>query len=169
MSGESILLTIAQIGVAIAGFSSVVAVFGRRTGTTWSRADRFRLSLMIEFSLAAALFAFVPLCIHYVDEEPTVVWTTSSLLLTVFLVAQVVSVVQRIRPLGSERRSLRRWLAAFMVVCLNGALLLQLANVLNIGFHREFAPYLIGLVLMLMASAAQFARLIFLGITAPDA
>ncbi len=50
----------------------------------------------------------------------------------------------------------------------DSALLLQLVNVAGIGFQREFAPYLIGLVLLLGMSGAQFSRLLFLGITSPD-
>lgn len=37
MVGADVLLTVAEVGVALAGFSSIVAVFGQRAGSPSSR------------------------------------------------------------------------------------------------------------------------------------
>ena len=165
MSDDDVLLTVAEVAIALAGFSSVVAAFGRGAGHAWSAVDRFRLAQMLEHSLAAALFAFVPFCVSHLATDPAAIWATSSGLFAIFLVAETGLVVPRMRALGSERESLRPWLSAIMALCAVAALLLQMANVFGFGFERQAGPYVIGLVLMLVASGAQFSRLLFLGIS----
>ena len=118
--------------------------------------------------LAAVLFAFVPFCVRYLSAGSGVIWGFSSLLLGLFLAVQAALVMHRARAMGPGRHEVRPWLTAFMAVCALSALALRAANVAGIGFEREFAPYLIGLVLLLVASAAQFSRLLFLGITGSD-
>jgi hypothetical protein len=55
MAPEDILTTTAEIGIALAGFSGIVAVLGRRAEGAWSGADRVRLAMLLETSFAAVL------------------------------------------------------------------------------------------------------------------
>src|SRR5882762_1337807 len=56
-----VLLGIASVAATFAGFSGVVAVFGRRAHGEWFLEDRFRLTNMLVTSLGAGLYAFIPL------------------------------------------------------------------------------------------------------------
>ena len=60
MTGAEVLLTTAEIGVAFAGFASVITVFRQRTDGSWSRPDVIRFQLMIGASLFIVLFALLP-------------------------------------------------------------------------------------------------------------
>jgi len=58
------LTTIAEVAIALAGFSALVALLGNRAGGIDRRADAMRLQFMLETSLlvvAFALFPFIPL------------------------------------------------------------------------------------------------------------
>ena len=56
-----VLLGIAGVAATFAGFSGVVAAFGRRAHGEWLPEEHFRLANMLLISLGACLFAFVPL------------------------------------------------------------------------------------------------------------
>ena len=60
MDHGDILLTLAEVSVAFAGFSGVVAVFGRRDPGTWSFADRFRFFSLVHASLFSLLLCIMP-------------------------------------------------------------------------------------------------------------
>jgi hypothetical protein len=58
------LTTIAEVAIALAGFSALVALLGNRAGRSDPRADAMQLQFMLESSLlvvAFALFPFIPL------------------------------------------------------------------------------------------------------------
>ncbi|MBM4384173.1 MAG: hypothetical protein FJ091_12500 [Deltaproteobacteria bacterium] len=61
MSPFDTLSTLAQLSIALAGFSSVTVVF-RRSGAqgAWLQEDVFRFKLMLRFSLLAGLLAMIP-------------------------------------------------------------------------------------------------------------
>jgi hypothetical protein len=56
-----ILLGFAGVGATFAGFSGVVAVFGRRAHGEWLPEDLFRLRNLMFMSLGVCLLAFAPL------------------------------------------------------------------------------------------------------------
>jgi hypothetical protein len=53
LDAPQILVGIAEIAVALAGFSGVVVVFGSRSQGQWRAGDRLRLSFLLEASLTA--------------------------------------------------------------------------------------------------------------------
>ena len=57
------LSTIAEIGVALAGFSAVIGVLGSRSGRSDTRVDALRLQAMLESGLMVAFFALLPVLI----------------------------------------------------------------------------------------------------------
>ena len=64
MAGEEVLLTLGEVSIAVAGFSSIVAVFGRRTMREWSGVESFRLAMLITNAVGPALLAFLPLALE---------------------------------------------------------------------------------------------------------
>ena len=86
MEHGDLLLTLAEVSVAFAGFSGVVAVFGRRDPSSWSFADRYRFLLLVESSLSLLLFCILPFglsSLHITDES---VWRAMSALVVSYLV-----------------------------------------------------------------------------------
>jgi hypothetical protein len=61
LQSAELLQTVAEVSIAFAGFTSVVAVLGRHATGEWTEIDRFRLSVMLSTSLAALHFASLPL------------------------------------------------------------------------------------------------------------
>lgn len=61
MGEEAALIVIAEISVALAGFSCIAAAFGRRREGTWSRSERMRLANLLNHSGIALFASLLPL------------------------------------------------------------------------------------------------------------
>ena len=73
-----ILIGIAEIAIALAGFSGVVAAFGSRSKGAWHPGDRLRLGFLLEASLTAAGFALLALLVLSAVEDEALTWAVLS-------------------------------------------------------------------------------------------
>jgi hypothetical protein len=161
MSADDVLGLLAEIAVAIAGFSSVVVVFGGRAEGRWSGADRTRLSVLIGGSLSVLFFALLPSVVRLLRGADNAAWGASSALFAVFIVAYTLWVGPQMRGLvGNQPGALNPNVARLGLLLMVVALVLQVLNLTG-PFHAEPGPYVAGLVLLLMLSAIQFVRLVF--------
>ena len=161
MDAEETLLTLAELAVALAGFSGVVTAFQTR-GRPWSRFDSGRLWNMLRFALALLFFSLLPLVWLAAGESP---WVACSALLGVTAAAQaVVSASHAVRrPPGTHP-----YVATFMAAGgLISAIVLSL-NTLGVLFLQSFTGYFIGLFWLLIASSVFFVRLVYLGLADVD-
>ena len=61
MDIDALLLGLAEVSVAFAGFSGVVAALGRKA--EWTDIERYRFTNLVTVSIATALFSFLPMVI----------------------------------------------------------------------------------------------------------
>jgi hypothetical protein len=73
MESSSLMLTIAQLIVGVAGFSAIVVTLNPTPIREWDDTDKFNLRLLIQVSIFAILFSIVP-SILAVSLEPSAVW-----------------------------------------------------------------------------------------------
>jgi hypothetical protein len=158
MEGESFLLTVAQLGFALAGFAALLSVF-RRTETRWSFSELAGQSLIIESSLSAALFALLPFPLFYVVGET--VWQLCSALLVIFFVLWGSFDYRRTGQASRRDQLFINRLSPsslLYLLALIGVALLQLANVLDGG---TVPSYMAGLLWLLIAAGSQFMIFIY--------
>jgi hypothetical protein len=163
MHDHTVLILLGTAGVAatFAGFSGVVAVFGRRAQGEWFPEERFRLTNMLVISLGACLFAFVPLIEELFHSAERTLWTTASTLLGAFCVAYFLyALPQRWRLSRSRPGLLPVWASAMFILCLCFAMVLQALNAVAALFERGAGAYVAGLLLLLIAAGLQFAFLV---------
>ena len=147
------LHTIAEVGIAIAGFAGIVAAIDRRA-TSLASGAHGPLAVLLGSSLGAVLFAFVPEWIDAAAASPAAVWQTSNGLFGVYRLAYVAAIFASIRQAEVEAE---RWrLLPF------GALLGGLHLVAAVGFLGSFAYfiYFTGLLWGLGMALLSFNRLI---------
>ena len=158
MDHQDLLQTLAEVSVALAGFSGVVSVFGRRHTGEWDPADRLHLSFMLETSLAALFLSLLPFALLSVELPPRSTWAIMSSVLAAFLVVAFGAATYRYRRLsGDQRIGLGRIYGAAMTLGDSSVIALQLFNVFS---AREFSLYLIGLIWLLFSCAFSFVRLL---------
>ena len=74
MQGEGPLLTIAQISVALAGFSSVVIALRGAGPSAWSPQDRFGLGNVLGASVGTLVGSLLPFPLTYLGWSSELVW-----------------------------------------------------------------------------------------------
>ena len=94
MSEAETLRLIAEIAIAVAGFSGVVVVLGRRAGGSW---EVGRIWMLLVQALGAALFAFAPLLLETAGLSTSLNWRISNGALGLFNVGVVVGVAATMR------------------------------------------------------------------------
>jgi hypothetical protein len=156
-----ILLGFAGVGATFAGFSGVVAVFGRRAHGEWLPEDLFRLRNLMFMSLGVCLLAFAPLVLsswHFAEART---WALASLLLFMGSIAYLLYARPASLRLRRDRPGLMpTWASAIFIVALSAAAILQFLNVVGLFFERGAGAYLAGLLALLCAAAMQFAFLV---------
>jgi hypothetical protein len=161
LQSADVLQTIAEVSIGFAGFTSVVAVLGRRATGEWTAIDRFRLSQMLATSLAALLLSLLPLVLAQLGFSERSSWGAASAILAAYTIHLATSSRRRIRQLPAEDQAQivrpLLWSIQLVVAAVVGCLLV---NAAGLFFRQESGPYLVGLYLLLGLSAFQFTRLL---------
>jgi hypothetical protein len=164
MKGSDVLIVIAEVSVAFAGFAGIVAVFRQRDLVEWAPLDAARFRFMVECSLMTVLFALLPFVFHHLGTSPTVTWSACSGLMVTAVAGLLVIASFRMRRLRSHPRGPNLALMRFVQAGSLLALALLVLNALSIGFTAEFGPYLAALAWLLVASGINFFRLLLFGV-----
>ncbi len=165
MEGQSALEIVAEVSVALAGFTGVVAAFGSRGGRGWTALDVLRFKMMLGTSLGALLFSLLPMALHHLGLTESTTWATSSALLLLFLVGNAVRDVRFSRtPEVRDDPAFSPLLGQIVGAIMIATTVLLTLNLIGVGYEREFGPYLAGLLALLVASTIMFVRLLsFIG------
>jgi hypothetical protein len=157
MEAEGILTALAEIAIAIAGFSGIVVALDR-SGQPWSELDRARLSMLLQVSLSCVFWSLLPIALHLANLPPTSVWLWSSGLWLAYMCAVLAHRLRRISRVAipDEDPSVR-WVLAFMFVTVGIALVVQLANVVWLA---QPWPHVLALLEGLLISCVFFVRLL---------
>ena len=156
MDQSEVLIGIAEIATALAGFTGVVVVFGSRSEGNWHPGDRLRLNFLLEASLTAGGFALLAL-ILFGTVDPQLAWAASSAAWALFMPISLYSSAKRIRESLMSHGDVDRVANRLVFVVFASLVAVQVANVI---VWQQFTPLLAALSVNLAGAAMQFARLI---------
>lgn len=161
MDWADVLLTIAEVSIAFAGFASIVAILGGREGGGWRTEDVDRFWVMIEYSFAALFFAVVPFALFHLGVGEPDLWPLGSALMAAFLLGYAVMVTRRLIRHRLAGRVRSHWLSLSVLygICtvLVGA---QGLNAIASPFDEPFGVYLAGILWLLFGAGFMFMRLL---------
>lgn len=171
----SILQTIAEVAVGLAGFGGIAAGLGYRTRGNWSEPDRLRLLGLVTSSLFVILASLLPYAVHHLGVRHP--WSISGAVLTVapiwVLSLQWRRVFAQSRPGRVGVQSGYHPALAVTIALINlTTLLLFLGAAIGVGDpDRVFGLYLAAVLLLLLNAAVFFLRLLTtaFGDDSPDA
>ena len=159
MERTDVLLTIAEVAVAFAGFASLASLIGRGSSTTDPRVDAVRLRNMLSISLTVVGLSLIPVLLLSIAPSEAIGWIVSSAIAFVWTAVVAARGIRRAAPveeaLGYDKPGARfiRGLgfAAAAGLFVNAT-----------GIPGAYAPdvYLAALLLALAASGMLFTRLI---------
>jgi hypothetical protein len=153
MQPEDVLTTLAQLGVAIAGFSGIVVALAK-PALGASSENRSLLSVLLLASAGVVIWALAPLVMLSAQMPTQTTWIVSS---AGWSIQQAFAFAQRAYQLRSSPESGPR-LAVVLPLAFGGlcALGLQLANVFWLGAAW---PHLVALVWWVVVAFVIFLRL----------
>jgi hypothetical protein len=152
----SSLFILAEIAVAFAGFSSIVAALGQRSTRDHPRLDAFRLRGLLEVSLLVVAFSLVPYAVSSFSPDELIAWRLASGLFFAVATWHAFALIARGRSLAGIRTpaGLRITIIALNLIPL--ALLVPAAG--GIFGDRIPAIYLLCLLSYLLAGGIAFLR-----------
>jgi hypothetical protein len=156
MDQSEVLIGIAEIATALAGFTGVVVVFGSRSEGNWHPGDRLRLNFLLEASLTAGGFALMAL-ILFGSVTANLAWAATSAAWALFMPFSLYSSGRRIRESLKSHGDVDRLANRLVFLMFATLVVLQVANAL---VWQQFTPLLAALSVNLAGAAMQFARLI---------
>ena len=160
MEFENVLLTLAEIAVAVAGFSGVVGVFGRQHSRGDPRVDATRLRSLVETGLLAAGLCVAPSIVTETGIDPSLAWRLASVLFAASLSASTATSLLRFNRLGRLNIYKRDPVASGFYVLASIAVAVLCANAL--GAFGSFSPtvYVLCLVSPFGVAILLFLRLL---------
>jgi hypothetical protein len=158
---SSAFQSLAEFGIALAGFTSIVVVFGRGDGQLHSL-DRFRIRSALVPSLGASFLALVPVGLELTGLSDVAVWRVSSAVLAVAVAVDSTLNYGRMRQLSTESIALLSIrLTLFFYSLRLAAFLVGLLNAAGILFAPQPGAYFFAVTCPLLLGAVVFVRMLF--------
>ena len=157
MESEGILTALAEVGIAIAGFSGIVVALQHRSGR-WPEIDQVRFSMLLQVSLASVFSSLIPILLHLVNPAKTFVWAWSSGLWLAYILPMAVYRVTRNLPaVTAASEPVSKFMGAYIITSLTLQILLQTTNLV---WLREPWPHVLTILLSLLLASLLFIRLL---------
>ena len=149
------LLTLAEVSVAMAGFSSIVVMFKRRESETWRKADADRFNGMILHSMLAVAFSFLPFTFTLLAVSESYSFQFCSGLLAIITGLQVV-ITSRLESSGAL------WIKTQVIVGGLTTAVLQALGAFGVFPEHGLGIYFLGVFWHLTQAGALFVMLIWI-------
>lgn len=158
MEPSDVLMTAIEASIALAGFSGIVVVFGKRSQGEWLPQEDLRLTHLLGASFQAFLLSLLALLLLSANLPAYITWVVCSAVWFLAIAYHTGWAIVRSRRLGEEDLfKTNPVFSSFAGGLVAVALLLQ---VINIVWLREFWPLLAGIVTNLALGARQFVHLL---------
>ena len=161
LQGSDVLTLLAEIFVAFAGFTGIVAALGHRSIGKWRPVDVIRFQALLVTSLAGLVFSVAPFGFHYFGVAEAITWGFGSALLAVCIVYFIVTTTQKHNKLQANADpdfvpGVRLALLTLGVPVIAS----QLLNAIGVGLPHSFSGFLVGLLYLLILCCAMFVLLL---------
>lgn len=169
MDETTLLITLSQMALGLAGFSGIAVAFTRRPGRL-TPLEVYRLSLLFGTTFGAMFLALLPAALEVLGAGPDLAWRVSSAVMAGYAAAFA---AWRVGPTLRFMRETpevfhRRILGSIGVIHLVNAGI-QMASALGAFGGRRGGVYVWGVLWFLLHGAQQFARILFIRSREADA
>lgn len=161
MLAENILIAIAEISVALLGFTGIIAAFRQPAIATWPPLIAYRFRFMCWNAFSSMSFALAPFLVHNSPIGSEFTWQIASAvyaLVGLFLVWRTATGA-RILPSESRKNLSGGWMLMYQLGT-SAMVLLLLTNSFSVFFPSGPFLYLFALGMQLFIASSLFVRLL---------
>ena len=152
------LLTFAELAIALAGFSGIIATYQFKQEEHVSRGRVIGLSMIVNISLLAALFSVLPLALLNFGFAERSVWAISSGLAGIIWIAFTIYIGHNMSTYRVKKPV--RILFSFLFFISAVASVILLLNAFGIILNQDYAPYFAAFLLAFFMVCFNFSRLL---------
>jgi len=165
---ESILYTLAEVAITLAGFSGLVVVFRLRGTKAWTPTELRIFWLLIGDSFLVVIFALLPVPLALANWSPEALWGLCNALLgSWFIIVDLMVLQAERRDRAAQRLVTVPIITPLLYVMSVVAFVMGLAlwlSVWDFVVQRGQAVYVLGLILLIAFASMEF--LFFIGLMA---
>ena len=155
--GGEVILTAAEIAIGLAGFSGIVAAFSRMRPE-----DRVRFLMLVGGSFFVIVVAFVPFLLELGGLAEPSVWRGSSGIWLLGFATALPMIRAGRKLIIAHGRPAPGWSIALLVLVMVTVALAQLGNTLAWPFQPGPVPFILALMMGLVASGAIFVYMVLI-------
>jgi hypothetical protein len=163
---EGIHYILAEVAIALAGFSGVAAAFRVREAYTWSATERRILWLLIGDSLLVLFFSLIPVALALSDLSQTMIWSICNATLgSWFIIGDILAIRGELRDRKVHQLVTVPLITPILYTITVVAFIIGITlwlSALDFIVPRGQAMYVIGLIILLAFAAVEF--LFFIGL-----
>ena len=160
MDIPSFFQVIAEIGVAIAGFSGLIVALRKAPGPL-TTVQKYRLRILLLLAFGAMFLSLLPELLVFCGTAPSTIWKLCSLALCVYSIVFLAWwIPASAQTKKAEPRIFNRF-AYFRMAAGHGLVILLQTAFLASFVESGIAVFAIGLTWYLVHSAQQFTRMLF--------
>ncbi len=158
--GEN-LRTIADVAIALVGFTGVVAVIGSRARGAWSPLELLRLHMLLGASVGVLMLSFVPALLEAFNFSGLSLWRVGNFIQLIAHSTGGVVLIGRIRKFDASQwpREEQLWTLILIPISLS-IILAQLLNAWGLLADFGFFIYFLGLLYLLLLAVLHFVLLL---------
>lgn len=167
MIERDVLFTLAELAVALAGFSAIIGVLSTRKGSSEIRVNSLRLQVMLETCFMVAAASLIPVLLDQFSMAPAALWRVASAAFLCILIPYEFIARNRTKDMPNMTLTKMNINTINWGLSIGGDLVLIAILFSLVGAYSE-AFYLVTLLLQLVVAGIlfiQFAAEIF---THPD-
>ncbi len=161
LQGSDVLTILAEIFVAFAGFTGIVAVLGQRSEGKWRPVDVLRFQILLETSLVGLVLSVAPFSFYYFGVAEAVTWGSGSALLAIYISSALLRATRNQRRLrATHDPDFVPGVRLFLVILAVPVVATLILNSIGIGLQQTFPGFLVGLIYDLIMCCAMFVLLL---------
>jgi len=161
LTGSDVLTILAEVFVAFAGFTGIVATLGQRSEGKWRPVDVIRFRALLEASLAGLVLCVLPFGFHHFAVSEAITWGLGSALSAVYIVSFLFRIIRnQVNLRTNEDPDFVPGVRLVLLTLAVPVVATQLLNVIGAGPQHTFSGFLVGLIFVLIACCAMFVLLL---------
>lgn len=158
MNPQSVLITIAEISIGLAGFSGLVAAFSHRSNKGWRSDQKTRIVFLIALSFGMIVTSLLPFALTEWSTSPSIVWGIPMVLYSTFVLGLLTYWILVSRSNGYK---IQYPLFSYPIMII-GSILQLLVLVSGLGLVVPYSPgiFVLGFLGVLVFGANVFLALL---------
>ena len=161
MLGSDVLTILAEIFIAFAGFTGIVAALGQRSEGKWRPVDVIRFRSLLEASLAGVILCVLPFGFHHFAVAEAITWSACSAILAIYATTYMLRVARnQIKLRASEDPDFVPGVRLILFLLSGLVVPIQALNAIGVGLQHTFSGFLVGLIYLLVICCAMFVLLL---------